>query len=60
MTTKVKILKCNDPMKWYSDMIGKQHDVIYEEKTEWLVREPAGYINFISKEDSEVVNSRGI
>lgn len=54
----VKVTSCKDPMRWYSSHIGESFVVIPPYKTfgEYVVREPAGYRNFIQEEDCEVVN----
>lgn len=56
MTATVKILKCNDSSKWYANEIGNEFGLISEEEVEWMVREPSGYLNFISKEDCEITS----
>lgn len=47
---------------WYSDYVGEEFDVVYEEVTEYVVREPEEdfgypYLNIIKKSDSEVVRN---
>lgn len=54
--TNVLIVKCSDQSKWYSNQVGNAFSVISEEETEYMVREPAGYLNFISKKDVEEVS----
>ena len=50
------ILKCNDPMRWYSHLVGTIVDFLAEEEIEYKSLEPAGYVNFVLKEDAKVVD----
>lgn len=52
---KLKIVKCNDPLKWYAKLVGKEVPLLAIEKIEYKSREPAGYINFVLKSDAEIV-----
>ena len=52
----LKIVSCNDDRKWYSGLIGKVVPLLDIEEKEYKSREPAGYINFVSKEDAVVVD----
>ena len=54
---KLKIVKCNDPLKWYAKLIGEEVPLLAIEKTEYKSREPAGYVNFVSKNDAEIVGN---
>ena len=49
------IVKCNDPMKWYSKLVGKYVPYIAAEGTEYRSREQAGYTNFVSYSDAVIV-----
>ena len=53
----LKIISCDDNRKWYSNLIGQLVPLLSEEHGhyEYRSREPAGYINFVSKSDAEVV-----
>lgn len=62
MTSKTILIKrCNDPMKWYANMIGQEVPYLrtvpaYPEGTiEYQSREPAGYSNFVSMTDGEII-----
>lgn len=52
----ILIVSCNDNKKWYANLIGQTVDLLNIEKDEYMSREPAGYINFISKEDGVLVS----
>ena len=49
---QVLVQKCNDPMKWYADRVGRVVDVLGEDMYEYKARDNGGYINFISKDDA--------
>lgn len=49
------ITKCTDQRKWYSHLTGKFVPLLEIEENEFKSREPAGYINFVSKDDAEIV-----
>ena len=51
----LKIVSCRDKLKWYSDMVGYLVPLLAIEEIEYKSREPAGYINFVSKEDAEII-----
>lgn len=51
----VYIKSCNDSKKWYSNLVGQAVELLGEEESEYMSREPEGYINFISKEDGVVI-----
>lgn len=51
----LKILQCQDPLKWYSGFIGKYVPLIAAEGTEYRSREPAGYTNFVAYNDALIV-----
>lgn len=53
---KLKILRCNDEMMWYSKKIGENVPFVEENTKEYLSREDAGYINIVKKEDAIIVN----
>lgn len=52
---QIYIKSCNDNKKWYADLIGQTVDLLNVEENEYMSREPAGYINFVSKEDGVLV-----
>lgn len=51
----MKVTKCDDSRKWYSEFVGKNVPFLALDGKEWKSREPAGYINFIAEEDAELV-----
>ena len=51
----LKIISCNDPMRWYSDKIGELVPFLGDVEDEFKSREPAGYINFVQHDDAEIV-----
>lgn len=53
---RIRIKQCRDSMMWYASLIGFEFDVLSVEPTVYKTREPAGYINFILKEDAEVID----
>lgn len=58
-TQKILINSCRDPMRWYSDHIGKKFDLIpdplQDKHKEWRTRDTNGYINFVQFYDGEIV-----
>lgn len=50
------ITSCNDSLKWYSKLVGSIVDLLAVEEIEYKSLEPAGYVNFISKEDAKIVD----
>lgn len=52
----LRIIKCDDPNKWYASLVGEVVPLLEVEKTEYKSKEPKGFINFVSKEDAEIVN----
>ena len=59
MSMLIKILRCGDPLKWYSGIVGEvipyTGTVPTRTGIEYRCRETAGYINFVSGEDAEIV-----
>lgn len=55
----LKIVRCKDPLKWYYHMVGKVVPLLAIEETEYKSREPAGYVNFVSKDDAVVEGKSG-
>ena len=55
---KLKIVKCNDPLMWYSDKIGELVPYLGDTGSEYRSREGAGYVNFVKREDAEVVHGQ--
>jgi len=55
----LKIVSCKDPLKWYYHMVGKVVPLLAIEETEYKSREPAGYVNFVSKGDAVVEGKSG-
>ena len=55
---KIKILRCLDPNKWYSSLVGESVPYHGDTNTEYESREPEGYINFISKLDSILIEDQ--
>ena len=51
----LKIIKCNDPMRWYANKIGELVPFLGYANLEYKSREDAGYVNFVQHEDAEVV-----
>ena len=54
----LEIVKCSDPSRWYADKIGQTVPYLGDEGDhyEYRSREPAGYINFVLKEDAVVID----
>ena len=52
---QILIKKCNDPQKWYADMIGWAVPYLGDTETEFKSREPSGYVNFVDHHDGEIV-----
>ena len=51
----LKIIKCNDPMRWYASKIGELLPFLGDSRGEYKSREDAGYVNFVQHGDAEVV-----
>lgn len=51
----LRIIKCDDPYKWYASLVGEVVPLVDVETNEYKSKEPDGFINFISKEDAEIV-----
>ena len=51
----LKIIKCNDPMRWYANKIGELVPFLGYANLEYKSREDAGYVNFVQHGDAEVV-----
>ena len=51
----LKIIKCNDPMRWYANKIGELVPFLGYSRGEYKSREDAGYVNFVQHGDAEVV-----
>ena len=51
----IKIIQCNDPLRWYADKVGELVPFEGDTGTEYQSRESAGYINFVQYEDAEIV-----
>lgn len=49
--TPVKILRCDDPNKWYAKRIGELIPIEKVDKDGLWAREPEGYLNIIHFED---------
>lgn len=47
----VHIDKCDDPQRWYSNLVGRWWEVERDEGIEYKCRGSDGYINFILKKD---------
>jgi hypothetical protein len=58
---KILIKQCKDPMLWYADLIGQTvpYFKIVHGPTEYMSREPDGYVNFVRFEDGELVEDEG-
>lgn len=56
---KLRILSCSDPMRWYSNRIGDLVDYlpILDDGETYGSRENGGYINFVLKRDSVVIET---
>lgn len=51
----LKITKCQDRLKWYYHLVGKYVPLLDIEEKEFRSREEAGYINFVSLSDAEII-----
>ena len=55
----VKIERCSRSRSWYENFVGNWYPVYKDWGVEWETYEPAGYKNYILKEDvSYVVNEQ--
>ena len=44
-----------DGMRWYADKVGETVPLLAIERTEYMSREDAGYINFVQLADAKIV-----
>ena len=51
----LKIIKCNDPMRWYANKIGELVPFLGNCNLEYKSLEDAGYVNFVQHGDAEVI-----
>jgi hypothetical protein len=53
----IKIKKCQDPLMWYSGLVGKNVPFVRHLLSEnnFLSREPSGYTNIVKLSDAELV-----
>jgi len=51
------ITGCKDKSMWYSDYVGRYVPFLEEEQIEYKSLEPAGYTNFVLREDCQVVET---
>ena len=49
------ITSSGDGMRWYADKVGQVVPLLAVEKTEYMSREDAGYVNFVQLADAEIV-----
>jgi hypothetical protein len=49
------IKKCDDPLMWYSDLIGQHVEYCGMWTEGYKSREPAGYLNIVKFEDAEFI-----
>lgn len=54
--TLLKIIKCDDPQMWYSNLVGDYLPLLREDGDGYWSREPAGYLNIVRREDAEVID----
>lgn len=54
----VRITKCSN-RRWYSDLVGQTYVVFEDSEVEYICRASDGFLNFILKEDCEVVDVEG-
>ena len=52
----LKIIKCTDPWRWYSDKVGEIVLFLRDTGGEYESREPLGYTNYVQYEDAEIIN----
>lgn len=61
MRYELLIVSCDDPKKWYADLIGERVPLLAIEETEYKSLQPTGaveghrYINFVSRGDAMIV-----
>ncbi|WP_339615231.1 hypothetical protein [uncultured Gilvimarinus sp.] len=53
------IKKCSDPQYWYADLVGTHVPFIREDAFGYVSREPAGYTNFVRRDDAVIQNNEG-
>lgn len=53
------IKKCSDPQYWYAGLVGQQVPFVGEEFDVYVSREPAGYTNFVRRDDAVIQNNEG-
>jgi hypothetical protein len=54
----LRIKSCSDSLRWYAGLVGKNVPALgYDPLSGWKSKEPAGYTNFILKQDAERIVS---
>jgi|APCry1669189034_1035192.scaffolds.fasta_scaffold143470_2 hypothetical protein len=51
----LKIIRCSDPLMWYSDKVGETVQLVREYEDCFMSREPAGYLNIVRLNDAQVI-----
>lgn len=54
------ITDCDDSKKWYSELVGCVVPFAGDEGNEFRSREPAGYINYVSKTDCVTIEGSSV
>tara|TARA_B110000858_G_scaffold73360_1_gene85273 strand:+ start:771 stop:947 length:177 start_codon:yes stop_codon:yes gene_type:complete len=49
------ITSSGDGRVWYAGMVGKTVPLLAIERTEYMSREPHGYINFVKLADAQII-----
>jgi len=52
---KLKIIGCDDAMRWYANKVGELVPYLGDVGTEYKSAEPAGYVNFVQYRDAIIV-----
>lgn len=55
MRRALRIIRCSDPMMWYSGLVGKLVPLLRIDADTYLSVEPDGYTNIVWRQDAEVV-----
>lgn len=50
------IERCQDDLRWYANLVGKQVPFLGDTGTEYKSRETEGYIYFVQYEDAKIID----
>lgn len=55
--SELLITSCSDPLMWYAHLIGQRVPLRCIAQDYYVSQEPAGFTNFVKKNDAEIVSA---